>query len=99
MPARPIADPAQVQDAMYHLLADVGRGRPVMQARGLIVFDERDGRLSLLPATRLSPFDVAVCGSRDAPPPGLARPTDPPPARDAGQPCGGPRWPASTSLR
>jgi hypothetical protein len=40
---------------------------PVMRANGLVVFQEQGGRLHLLPATRLTEFDAAICGNPDAP--------------------------------
>jgi hypothetical protein len=41
---------------------------PVMNANGLVIFYEQNGRLRLLPEARLSQFDAAICGSPDAPP-------------------------------
>ena len=40
---------------------------PVWQANGLVVFHEQGGQWHLLPETRLSQFDAAVCSNPDAP--------------------------------
>jgi hypothetical protein len=41
---------------------------PVVQANGLVVFHEQEGRWHLLPETELNRFNTAICGSADAPP-------------------------------